>query len=53
MTNGSDADAPTTQWNSDQSGGPSNNSFGGFPSSGSDSGSSGGDGGGGDGGGGD
>ncbi|CAM2765907.1 DoxX family protein [Corynebacterium jeikeium] len=57
MTNGSDADAPTTQWNSDQSGGPSsNNSFGGFSSSGSDSGSdsgsSGGDGGG-DGGGGD
>lgn len=54
MTNGSDADAPTTQWNSDQSSGPSNNnSFGGFSSSGSDSGSSGGDGGGGDGGGGD
>lgn len=57
MTNGSDADAPTTQWNSDQSSGPSsNNSFGGFFSSGSDSGSdsgsSGGDGGG-DGGGGD
>lgn len=57
MTNGSDADAPTTQWNSDQSGGPSsNNSFGGFfnsgSDSGSDSGSSGGDGGG-DGGGGD
>lgn len=57
MTNGSDADAPTTQWNSDQSSGPSSkNSFGGFSSSGSDSGSdsgsSGGDGGG-DGGGGD
>lgn len=56
MTNGSDADAPTTQWNSNQSSGPSNNSFGGFSSSGSDSGSdsgsSGGDGGG-DGGGGD
>lgn len=57
MTNGSDADAPTTQWNSDQSSGPSsNNSFGGFSNSGSDSGSdsgsSGGDGGG-DGGGGD
>ena len=53
MTNGSDADAPTTQWNSDQSSGPSsNNSFGGFSrsgsDSGSDSGSSGGDGGGGD-----
>lgn len=51
MTNGGDADAPTTQWNSDQSSGPSsNNSFGGFSSSGSDSGSdsgsSGGDGGG-------
>lgn len=57
MTNGGDADAPTTQWNSDQSSGPSsNNSFGSFSSSGSDSGSdsgsSGGDGGG-DGGGGD
>lgn len=56
MTNGSDADAPTTQWNSDHSSGPSNSSFGSFFSSGSDSGSdggsSGGDGGG-DGGGGD
>ncbi|WP_408925153.1 DoxX family protein [Corynebacterium sp. YSMAA1_1_F7] len=51
MTNGGDADAPTTQWNSDQSSGPSsNNSSGSFFSSGSDSGSdsdsSGGDGGG-------
>lgn len=55
MTNGSDADAPTTQWNSNH-GSPSSNSSGSFFSSGSDSGSdsdsSGGDGGG-DGGGGD
>ncbi|SCX23563.1 DoxX family protein [Corynebacterium jeikeium] len=56
MMNGSDADAPTTQWNSDHGSGHSNSSFGSFFSSGSDSGSdggsSGGDGGG-DGGGGD
>ncbi|WP_296108410.1 DoxX family protein [uncultured Corynebacterium sp.] len=56
MTNGSDADAPTTQWNSNHGSGSSNSSFGGFfnsgSDSGSDSGSSGGDGGG-DGGGGD
>lgn len=55
MTNGSDADAPTTQWNSNH-GSPSSNSSGSSFSSGSDSGSdsdsNGGDGGG-DGGGGD
>ena len=47
----SNADAPTTQWNSNQGNGPSNNSFGDFSSSGSGSSSDGGSDAGGDGGG--
>ena len=47
----SNADAPTTQWNSNQGNGPSNSSFGDFSSSGSGSSSDGGSDAGGDGGG--